>query len=47
MRIALNMAFKKHIGDVVENLTPVLIRQATVYPNGRMNPTIIKGTPLC
>lgn len=29
-----------------ENLTPVLIQQATVYPNGRMNPTIIKGIPL-
>lgn len=29
-----------------ENLTPVLIQQATLYPNGRMNPTIIKGIPL-
>lgn len=29
-----------------ENLTPVLIQQATVYPNGRMNPTIIKGIPI-
>lgn len=28
------------------NLTPVLIQQATVYPNGRMNPTIIKGIPI-
>lgn len=46
MRIALNIAFKNPIGAVVENLTPVLIRQATVYPNGRMNPTIIKVIPL-
>ncbi|MDD2633936.1 MAG: FtsX-like permease family protein [Bacteroidales bacterium] len=29
-----------------KNLTPVLIQQATIYPNGRMNPTIIKGVPL-
>ncbi len=29
-----------------KNLTPVLIQQATVYPNGRMNPTIIKGIPI-
>lgn len=29
-----------------ENLTPVLIQNATVYPNGRMNPTLIKGIPL-
>lgn len=29
-----------------ENLTPVLIQQATVYPNGRMNPTLIKGIPV-
>jgi ABC-type lipoprotein release transport system permease subunit len=28
-----------------KNLTPVLIRQATVYPGGRMNPVIIKGIP--
>ena len=26
-------------------LTPVLIQQATLYPGGRMNPTIIKGIP--
>lgn len=29
-----------------KGLTPVLIQQATLYPNGRMNPTIIKGIPL-
>ena len=29
-----------------ENLTPILIQQATVYPNGRMNPTLIKGIPV-
>lgn len=29
-----------------KNLTPVLIQQATLYPNGRMNPTIIKGIPI-
>ncbi|MDD4384898.1 MAG: FtsX-like permease family protein [Bacteroidales bacterium] len=29
-----------------ENLTPVLIQQATLYPNGRMNPILIKGIPI-
>lgn len=29
-----------------KNLTPVLIQQATLYPNGRMNPILIKGIPL-
>ena len=29
-----------------ENLTPVLIQQATLYPHGRMNPILIKGIPL-
>lgn len=26
-----------------ENLTPVLVRQASVYPNGRMNPVLLRG----
>lgn len=29
-----------------QNLTPVLIQQATLYPHGRMNPILIKGIPL-
>ena len=29
-----------------QHLTPVLIQQATLYPNGRMNPILIKGIPL-
>jgi len=29
-----------------ENLTPVLIQQATLYPHGRMNPILIKGIPV-
>lgn len=28
------------------NLTPILIRQATLYPKGRMNPILIKGIPI-
>jgi len=29
-----------------KHLTPVLIQQAVVYPNGRMNATLIKGIPV-
>lgn len=29
-----------------KDLTPVLVQQATVYPNGRMIPTLIKGIPI-
>lgn len=29
-----------------ENLTPILVQQATLYPHGRMNPILIKGIPI-
>ncbi len=29
--------------EKTENLTPVLVRQASVYPNGRMNPVLLRG----
>ncbi|MBZ0243832.1 MAG: FtsX-like permease family protein [Bacteroidales bacterium] len=30
-------------GEKTENLTAVLVRQASVYPKGRMNPVLLKG----
>lgn len=33
------------IGNLTKHLTPILIRQASIYPEGRMIPVVLKGIP--